>query len=69
MGQYIGQIPPKTPPGELNLHDAKVIAFHVGVAMIQAGLVALGAYHFGNYDTIVALGIQAALEAVRRLIV
>lgn len=67
--QPIVQAAQTPPPGELNKHDLRVIAFHVIVAMIQAGLITIGAYDFGKYNAIVALGIQAASEFVRRLIV
>lgn len=60
---------PTTPMGRLNTHDTKVIAFHVAVAMLQAGLMTLGAYHFGKYDSEVALAIQVIAELLRRLVV
>lgn len=58
-----------TPQGQLDPHDSKVIAFHIVIAMIQAGLMAAGAYHFGKWDADIALLIQVASELIRRLVV
>ena len=54
---------------KLNVHDAKVIGFHVVVAMLQAALAVLGTYHYGTYDVVIAALIQAAAEAARRIVV
>lgn len=66
-----GNFTPTPPQWHLDQHDANVIIFHVVVAALQAGLVALGSYSalFGPYAPYLMLSIQVGSEFVRRLVV
>jgi hypothetical protein len=65
-----GAITPQSTILGLTEHDWKVVLFHVVVAMIQGGLVALGSYAaiFGTYQPYVMLFVQVASEGVRRYV-